>query len=459
MVAISAVHMFKRLHLVYNYIYIIHINNQYGAHIVVRNTSMSRSRAGSRAHQPQESAPLVRKSVNVPPTQRKTRNTYYVIGPREIELSVTASRVGNIDTRAETSTANLWVDVYWLPTYEEVCAFDQNSTTTSPAFDVSANFQLMNVDTLEKKEIVLGPVLKMVGERKKWHAVLEIIGTFQQNFDLRYFPLDCQVLSINIEMGNVKDMVYIPAENMKSFFTVELDLCPLRGWTLLGAGIEFTASHPSRSKQGHSYSQAVIEFGVSRNWEVYFWRIVAILFMMQLSVLLIWNLDACEEFNDRAQLSLLLILTIVSFDSVIHDELPKVNYVTLLEKYTLQATLSIFVVTMLIAITYYAYKNDRIRDLQWLAALVDESWNTDRKAALYVALDKCICYATVATLVIRHMIFVLYCYCKRRELVATCLRTEVDEDAMANNLIVGYEHHEKTALVGHTQTLKYLAQI
>ena len=43
-------------------------------------------------------------------------------GPHLIELSVTASHVGGISTMEETCNARLWVDVYWLPSAEELAA-------------------------------------------------------------------------------------------------------------------------------------------------------------------------------------------------------------------------------------------------------------------------------------------------------------------------------------------------
>eukprot|EP00397_Hematodinium_sp_SG-2012_P013680 GEMP01013900.1.p2 GENE.GEMP01013900.1~~GEMP01013900.1.p2 ORF type:complete len:413 (-),score=87.58 GEMP01013900.1:252-1490(-) len=385
----------------------------------------------------QERVPLLHAPTPVLPTQnerRKSVTIYYVEGngPREIELSVTATQVGNIDTREETCTAKLWVDVCWLATQEE--ATDPNA---SSGFDLSRNFQLMNAVTLDKHEVVSEPQLKTVGKQTKWHAVMEVIGTFHQNFHLQQFPLDCQVLSIIVEMGNVRDMVYAPAPDKDNFLTVEMDLCPLTGWTLLGAGIEFSGTDPKLSKSGSSYARAIIQVGLSRDWQVYFWRVMAVLFMMQVSVLLMWTIDGIEEFNDRVQFAFLLLLTLVSFQASIHDELPKVNYMTLLEQYTLQGTMFIFVVIILNGIFFYVYKH----------LGVDESENEEhklRRTEWYVTFDRSFSYVTLAVLIIQHACLVPYAFHHRRELLVSCLRRiENPSTREDRNFKVGHHQRQK----------------
>ena len=48
---------------------------------------------------------------------------------------------------------------------------------------------------------------------------------------------------------------------------MEQSLCPLTGWSWLGAGVSFTGSDPALSKQGNSYAQVVVEFKLARQWQ------------------------------------------------------------------------------------------------------------------------------------------------------------------------------------------------
>ena len=79
-------------------------------------------------------------------------------GPHLIELSITASHVGEISTTEETCNARLWVDVYWLPSEEELQKPEDGPREWRP----EGMFQLVNKSSEIKNEVVRGPSLKDV---------------------------------------------------------------------------------------------------------------------------------------------------------------------------------------------------------------------------------------------------------------------------------------------------------
>ena len=95
--------------------------------------------------------------------------------PRLIELSITASHVGEVSTISGSCTARLWIDVRWLPSASELENPEEGST-----WDPAQNFQCVNAAETKKNEVVRAPSLKQVGDTTKWHCIIELEGVFQQ---------------------------------------------------------------------------------------------------------------------------------------------------------------------------------------------------------------------------------------------------------------------------------------
>ena len=86
-----------------------------------------------------------------------------------------------------------------------------------------------------------------------WHGTVEIRGTFKQSLDLHSFPLDCHVLTVHLEMGSVKEMMYAPVQHAH-LLSLNVSQCPLYGWEWKGTSIKFGATDPRLSKLHNSYS-------------------------------------------------------------------------------------------------------------------------------------------------------------------------------------------------------------
>ena len=265
-------------------------------------------------------------------------------GPRVIELSITASQIGDVDSIAETCHARLWIDVYWLPSATELDAEGSSSPST---WDVAANLQAVNATESELRVVNAGKIKHNVGgDRTMWHAVLELSGTFRQSLDLRSFPLDCQALVLRLEMGNVKSMVYRPAAHQTTALSVEAANCSLAGWAWIGAAINFTNTDPALSKQGNSYAQCVVDFKIARHFSGYIHRVVLFTFFVMCSSSLVFLMDPLEQFVDRLSFLFTLLLAIVAFQYTVSEKLPDTPYITLLESYNLASSVLVFLISV-----------------------------------------------------------------------------------------------------------------
>lgn len=178
--------------------------------------------------------------------EHDTNNIWKPEDPHEIELSVTVQYIGSVDVVKESFDARLWIDVFWLPSETEL---KSNSSPTE--WDFERNLQTTNAVALHSFDIKKPPQIKTLKDgRKMYHAVVQLSATFSSPFDLHSFPFDSQKLFIVIEMGNIKNMIYKPADHISCPLSIETQLCVLNEWDFEDANISFTASDESLSKQG-----------------------------------------------------------------------------------------------------------------------------------------------------------------------------------------------------------------
>jgi len=235
---------------------------------------------------------------------------------------------------------------------------------------------------------------------------------------------------VRAEMGNVKKMQYIPVEHQETVLSVEQSLCPLTGWTWLGAGVSFTGSDPSLSKQGNSYAQVVVEFKLARQWQPFVWRIVLFVGMLIMSSLLVYGMDPITEFADRLAFLFTLLLTLVAFEYSIQDLLPAVPYATLLESYMLFCTLWIFVVVV--------YSGS--------VKMLPKHWHNRLGLGLHFEdtpheVDAMAMRISMFLLAFGHLWGLVHC-CRTRQMEVTRTKTHTPE-APAQNLKVGKQHRKR----------------
>ena len=74
----------------------------------------------------------------------------------------------------------------------------------------------------------------------------------------------------------------------------------------------------------------------------YVWKVLAIVYLLIVSMFVIFVMDPVEDFADRINICLTLILAAVAFLYVVGEQLPKVPYLTLLDKLLLISFFFIF---------------------------------------------------------------------------------------------------------------------
>jgi hypothetical protein len=178
-----------------------------------------------------------------------------------------------------------------------------------------------------------------VGELEFTERILRIRydGTVEQDvnvsvalasrFDLHRFPLDTQTLELQIE-----SFVY-PAQRVvmvddaaRTGFDLALELPE---WKIMSATASVSEVSVMRSRE--KFSRYTLEIEIARNPGFYLWKVfLPLVIIVALSWSIFWMPE--ERFAQRSRITSTGVLTIVAYQLAFGADLPRVGYLTLLDK-------------------------------------------------------------------------------------------------------------------------------
>ena len=147
------------------------------------------------------------------------------------------------------------------------------------------------------------------------------------NYDLRRFPFDRQRLELVIQsfLWDAEQVEFVADASTTGF----ADSFDIPEWTIEGVRAEVGTVDVIRSTK--PFSQLVLTIDVKRKAGFYLWKVMLPLFIIvALSWSIFWMLD--EKFGIRVRTSATGILTVVAYQFVAAQNLPRVGYLTLIDK-------------------------------------------------------------------------------------------------------------------------------
>ena len=200
-------------------------------------------------------------------------------------------------------------------------------------------------------------------------------GCISNDMDLAMFPLDSDAISISVgPKDETSDKAIIRIDPAKHGFEDapgdRIKKSNLAEWTVDVPSVRLGLSGPTGS--GNFYSNVEFCIMVHRNFLYYMWKVLAIIYLLITSMFVIFVMDPVEvsffksyiinsnsmkctsnspfgalssrvqDFADRINICLTLILAAVAFLYVVGESLPKVPYLTLLDKLMLISFFFIF---------------------------------------------------------------------------------------------------------------------
>jgi hypothetical protein len=182
------------------------------------------------------------------------------------------------------------------------------------------------------------PVNK-VGETKLSERVLQIRhdGTIESSinvsvllathFDLRRFPIDRQILELQVESYVwSRDQLQFIHDATISGFSDGIEIPEWNIHAVNGRVNEITAM-----RSDTPFSRYTLEIEIARKPGFYVWKVfLPLIVIVALSWSVFWMTD--ERFSARSRISATGVLTVVAYQFVFAENLPRVGYLTLLDQ-------------------------------------------------------------------------------------------------------------------------------
>jgi hypothetical protein len=156
---------------------------------------------------------------------------------------------------------------------------------------------------------------------------LNVSVLLRANYDLRRFPFDRQQLQLQIEsfLWNADQLRFVPDDDMTGF----ADNFDIPEWKITGVRADVSTVDVIRSSE--PFSRLTLTIDVQRKSGFYLWKVLLPLFIIvALSWSIFWMVD--ERFGIRVRTSATGILTVVAYQFVAGQDLPRVGYLTLIDK-------------------------------------------------------------------------------------------------------------------------------
>jgi len=317
-------------------------------------------------------------------------------GPHYVGVNLMVHFVSNINTVLQQFDIGMYLNFEYKPSKKDVEEYnklkekgDEKDFTPEyqPAFRLP---NMMGTTQREMKPYLDGSTYTLLtaGENDTRGAMVKlpngwkymiagrmaIRGTFAEPFELKNFPVDCQDLRVVISStATTHKQVIVPHFRRDPFVTIDQEYTGLPEWTRHPPICDFVLSDKEKSARKYQFSSMILLIKVSRKSASHILRTASLIFCITVSQLSVFAMEPnLEGLGDRLSIGFTLVLTSLVFMFVVEARLPKVPYLTLLDKY-IYGSFYLMVLIMVGSTLVLRVKNDEQR----------RQWNT--KAMLIAA--------------------------------------------------------------------------
>ena len=279
-------------------------------------------------------------------------STIKPLGITPVYIRVMFMKIGDVDTLKENYIAKVCVCARWMDP-------SMNSPSSGPY-----RKRPMNIDNLVKQGRIWTPKIHILNSNEddtsklskftmlyndQGHAEItekrEVRGTFAEKMELSDFPFDCQALTvivtsdlpyttIRLEPDSCYKESGITMQEVQSFSDGQewrLNRS-IRAWKETEI---VTKSSEKDNTPTHEYRQQVcVACSVTRRPGFFIWNMFLIMFII-CSLTFCTFVVSMEKPENRLQLSFTLVLTTIAFKFVANQTVPRISYLTYLDKYIL----------------------------------------------------------------------------------------------------------------------------
>ncbi|KAK3799495.1 hypothetical protein RRG08_052680 [Elysia crispata] len=300
-----------------------------------------------------------------PKPKKKPRPKHFYESPR-VHVRAVFMKIGEVDTVKEKFDADLFLQARWRepaldshhPHKPEVNWAD----TWNPGINIQNLLETRFDKTWRQMEFTsIGEAFVVEKRRVK--------GTFAESMELQDFPFDTQHLSVVIiaeesEVELVEDAREPSLVNHLSFVDEQ-------EW-LIKDLVECVPGNKDSSDLGNvlpAGTMLVVRVHATRRGGFFFWNVLVIMCLICSLIFCTFSVSR-EHPTNRLQLSFTVVLTTIAFKFVTNQHLPKVSYLTVLDKYILSSIVLMHLVSVWHSCICLAPKNSTTDALDIIAFVV-----------------------------------------------------------------------------------------
>ncbi|KAH3838170.1 gamma-aminobutyric acid receptor subunit gamma-3-like [Dreissena polymorpha] len=245
-------------------------------------------------------------------------------------VTVVYLKIGDIDTIKENFEAEVFIQAKWR---EPLLDHIEKKVTNFKHF---WNPELIMQNTLDEPKARVWHEVHLTDMGEAY--ILErrkIKGKFNETMELNNFPFDIQGISVVISSELSTSRVKL-VENNEDLSYINVDcFSDSQEWILHDfMELETTEISANYTKSRDKYSALVVTCCVTRRPGFFAWNILVVVNLLSIFAFTTFAVDSKLTPN-RLQLSFILILAAISFRNVANQSIPKISYLTHLDRYNL----------------------------------------------------------------------------------------------------------------------------
>lgn len=310
-------------------------------------------------------------TVHAPPTKTKTYQPHPT--PRwegrkktTVFVSVTFLKIGEIETIKEYFEADVYIQAKWREPL-----LDKTKTHVSD-FKQFWNPELVLQNVFEDPKQQVWHELRLTEHGEAFiHEMRRVKGKFYETMELNEFPFDVQGISVVLSSELTKDVLEI-VEDKDEISTIYVDcFSDSQEWELYNFvemdPLDISAQY---TRARISYPGVTITCCVARRAGFFAWNVLVIVNLLSIFAFTTFAVDPTLPQN-RLQLSFILMLAGISFRFVTNQSIPKISYLTHLDRYVLVSMMFSGFITFWHAIlSRFKYDTELQGDMDFYAFIV-----------------------------------------------------------------------------------------
>ena len=226
--------------------------------------------------------------------------------------------------------------------YTQSCPFSENEWKVLRAADPKDGLEFLNIysinQNLVKSEYAVKPYSKEIDEQVDlgWGNDLTLdyfsegIFTFKTNFDLRNFPFDRQKIKFYLvnRVWPMSEQLTLVSDFTKKELINFSKQNNISGWDIVGNNLSY---EPYKGPNDTYYYDGLkVELEIERKHSYYLYKvIIPILLILMVCWSSLWVTP--KEIESRLTITIVCLLSLIAYNFVIDKEIPKLEYLTVLD--------------------------------------------------------------------------------------------------------------------------------